>query len=138
MFPKILLRLFAVVYIVRFAVPALVFASSGGPFGEPWLHDRQAGTLLLNSDIRYWGVTCASAAALFVVASTDIARYRVAIDIIMAGALVGGAIRTAELIVVGPHPLPGLVAMVLEYAFPVAWFLSTRRIPRRSAEAESR
>ena len=138
MFPKVLLRLFALVYIVRFAIPALISASAGGPFGEPWLHDRQMGTLLLDSDIRYWGVTCATIAALFVVASYDVVRYRLAVDIIMGGALAGGVIRTFELIFVGRHPLPGLVAMILEYAFPIAWFLSTRRIRGRGAESGSR
>src|SRR4051812_37781201 len=116
MVPKILLRLFALVYIVRFAMPALIGASSGGPFGEPWLHDRQVGTLLLDSDIRYWGVTCASIAAVFAVASFDVVRHRLVVDIIMAGALAGGVIRTIELAFVGVHPLPGLVAMILEYA----------------------
>jgi hypothetical protein len=126
MLPKILLRLFAIVYIVRFAVPALISASSGGPFGEPWLHDRHMGTRLLDSDIRYWGVTCASIAALFTVASFDVVRHRLAVDIIMAGSLAGGVIRTVELVFVGAPPLPGLVAMILEYVFPIAWFLSTR------------
>jgi hypothetical protein len=133
MLPKILLRLFAIVYIARFAIPALTHASAGGPFGEPWLHDRQAGTLLLDSDIRYWGVTCASIAALFAYASFDIVRHRLAVDIIMAGSLAGGVIRTFELLFVGVHPLPGLVAMLFEYAFPIGWFLSTRQIRRREA-----
>src|SRR5262245_59753333 len=137
MFPKILLRLFAIVYIVRFAMPALISASSGGPFGEPWLHDRHMGTLLLDSDMRYWGMTCASIAALFAVGSVDLARHRLAVVIIMAGALAGGMIRTIELVFVGVLPLPGLVAMILEYAFPIAWFLSTRQIRRQAAETGS-
>lgn len=128
MLPKILLRIFAVVYIARFAMPALIFASSGGPFGVPWLDDGNKGTLLLDSDIRYWGVTCASIAALFAVASFDVARHRLAVDVIMAGALAGAVIRTTELVFVGVHPLPGVVAMILEYAFPIAWFVSTRRL----------
>jgi uncharacterized protein DUF4345 len=127
MLPKILLRLFAVVYIARFAVPALIYASSGGPFGVPWLDDGNTGTLLLDSDMRYWGVTCASISALFAVASFDVARHRLAVDIMMAGALTGGFIRTIELIFVGVHPIPGVVAMILEYAFPIAWFLSSRK-----------
>jgi len=138
MLPRILLRLFAIVYIARFAMPALISASGGGPFGEPWLHDRQIGTLLLDSDIRYWGMTCASIAVLFVVASFDVARHRLAVDIIMAGALAGGMIRTIELVFVGVHPLPGLVAMILEYAFPIAWFLSTRQIRRQGVQTGSR
>jgi Domain of unknown function (DUF4345) len=138
MLPKLLLRLFAIVYIARFAIPALMHASAGGPFGEPWLHDRQAGTLLLNSDIRYWGVTCASIAALFAFASFDIGRHRLAVDIIMAGALAGGVIRTFELLFVGVHPLPGLVAMIFEYAFPIGWFLSTRQIRQRGVVPGSR
>jgi hypothetical protein len=135
MLPKILLRLFAVVYIVRFAVPALMYASAGGPFGEPWLRDRHMGTLLLDSDIRYWGATCASIAALFAIASFDVVRHRLAVDVVMAGALAGGIIRTIELFTVGVHPLPGIVAMILEYAFPIAWFLSTRRIRRQATTA---
>ena len=127
MVPKILLRLFAIVYIARFALPALLFASAGGPFGVPWLDDGNRGTLLLDSDIRYWGMTCASISALFAIASFDVARYRLAVDVIMAGALAGGFIRTIELVVVGAHPLPGMVAMILEYAFPIAWFVSSRR-----------
>jgi uncharacterized protein DUF4345 len=134
MFPKILLRLFAIVYLVRFAMPALIFASSGGPFGVPWLDDGNKGTLLLDSDIRYWGMTCASISVLFAVASFDVARHRLAVDVIMAGALAGGLMRTIELIFVGVHPLPGVVAMILEYAFPIAWFLSTRKIPRPAVE----
>jgi len=133
MLPKIILRLFAIVYIIRFVAPALVGASSGGPFGVPWLDAGNEGSLLLDSDIRYWGVTCATISALFVVASFDIARYRLAVDIIMAGAAVGGIIRTIELVFVGVHPLPGVVAMILEYAFPIAWFASTRRIHRHAA-----
>ena len=137
MFPKILLRLFAVVYIARFAVPALIGASAGGPFGEPWLRDPRAGTLLLDSDIHYWGVTCASIAVLFAVASADVVRHRLAVDIVMGGALAGGIIRTAELIFVGTLPLPGLVAMVLEYAFPIAWFLSTRAMRQSGRDTGS-
>jgi hypothetical protein len=138
MLPKILLRLFAIVYIVRFAMPALIFASGGGPFGEAWLRDPHMGTLLLDSDMRYWGVTCASISVLFAVASLDVARHRLAVDIIMAGALAGAVIRTVELIFVGVHPLPGLVAMILEYAFPIAWFLSTRQIRAQGSEKGSR
>jgi hypothetical protein len=73
-------------------------------------------------------MTCVSIAALFGVASFDVARHRLAVDIIMAGALAGGFIRTGELMLVGVHPLPGVVAMILEYAFPIAWFLSTRSL----------
>ena len=138
MLSKIILRLFAVVYIVRFAMPALIFASAGGPFGEPWLRDRHMGTLLLDSDIRYWGVTCASIAVIFAVASVDVARHRLVVDIIMAGALAGAVIRTIELVFVGVHPLPGLVAMVLEYVFPIAWYFSTRQIRPKGSEPGSR
>lgn len=138
MFAKILLRVFAVVYLARFAIPAMAGASSGGPFGEPWLRDPRAGTLLLDSDIHYWGVTCASIAVLFAVASADVVRHRLAVDIVMAGALAGGVIRTCEVIFVGVLPLPGLVAMVFEYAFPIAWFVSTRSASRSAGTPHSR
>lgn len=128
MLPKTLLRLFALVYIARFAMPALIFASAGGPFGVPWLHDPGNGTLLLDSDMRYWGMTCASISVLFAVASFDVPRHRLAVDVLMAGALAGGVIRTIESVFVGVPPAPGIVAMILEYAFPIAWFLSTRKL----------
>ena len=128
MLPKILLRLFALVYIARFAIPALLFASAGGPFGVPWLRNANDGTLLLDSDMRYWGMTCASISVLFAVASFDVARHRLAVDVLMAGALAGGFIRTIELVLVGVPPGPGVVAMILEYVFPIAWFVSTRTL----------
>ena len=59
MFTRALLWLFALVHVVRFTVPAFVGGSAGGPFGDPWLTDPTAGTLLLDSDLHYWGVLCA-------------------------------------------------------------------------------
>ena len=49
MIARTLLRLLALIYIVRFAFPALTGASSAVVFGEPWLLDGQAVSPLLDS-----------------------------------------------------------------------------------------
>ena len=64
MVARLLLLAFSLVYLVRFAVPAVLSAGAGAPFGVPWLPDGGA-SLLLDSDIRYWGFTSATIAALF-------------------------------------------------------------------------
>ncbi|GEM_PF-2275136 len=137
--PRVLLVLFAIVYGVRFAWPALTGAGAGGPFGELWLPDG-GSSLLLDSDIRYWGVTSATIAALFLYAAVHLRRSLAWVDLIMAGVLVGAAIRTAEIAFVGVPPGPAVVATVFEWLFPILWFLGTRslRAERRDRLSRSR
>ncbi len=125
MFQRVVLWLLAVIYLVRFAVPALVSASGARVFGAPWLDPGQEATALLDSDIRYWGVMCATMAFLFVALSFDVKRHLVALDALMLGVLVGAGIRTAEIFLVGVPAGPALVATGVEWVFPLAWFVST-------------
>jgi hypothetical protein len=40
----------------RFGGPALIFGATGpGPFGNRWLLDGKAATLLLDADLRFFG-----------------------------------------------------------------------------------
>lgn len=122
-----LLRAFALIYLVRFAWPALTAASGASVFGEPWLPQGGA-TLLLDSDIRYWGVTSATVAALFALGSVDVRRSLVWMDVVMVGVLVGAAIRTWEMAVFGLPPGPAIVATAFEWLFPISWFAATRQV----------
>jgi len=122
-----LLRVFAVIYVVRFAWPALSAASGASVFGEPWLPDGGA-SLLLDSDIRYWGVTSATIAALFALGSVNVRRSLVWMDLVFFGVLIGAAIRTWEMAVFGLPPGPAVVATVFEWVFPLAWFATTARL----------
>jgi len=125
MIARTLLRLFAIVYIVRFAAPALLSASQAAPFGVPWMESGNQATQFLDSDIRYWGVTCATIAALFFVLSFQIKRYLVVLDTIMVGVLIGAIIRTVEAFTMGMPVGPALVATVFEWLFPILWFASS-------------
>lgn len=119
------LRLLALIYIVRFAFPALTGASGAVVFGEPWLLDGQAVSPLLDSDIRYWGVTTAAVAAVMFVLSFDIRRHLVVLDLLMIGALAGAGVRTWEIFALGGLPGPAMIAAGVEWLFPLAWFAST-------------
>lgn len=129
--PRILLWTFAGVYVARFAWPALVSAGGGAPFGEPWLTDPAAGTPLLDSDLRYFGVACLTIAALFVVASFQVERLLVAVDLVMLFVLLGACVRTAEIALVGVPPPPAVVAAVVEWVVPALWFWSVHDLRRR-------
>jgi hypothetical protein len=56
---RILQVLFAIAGLLmffRFGGPALIFGTTGpGPFGNPWLTQGKAATLLLDADLRFFG-----------------------------------------------------------------------------------
>lgn len=130
MFGRLVLWILSVILVVRFAVPAIVGASAGKVFGEAWLAPGGAGTLLLDSDIRFWGVLCAVLGVLLFVLSFDVKRHLVTLDILMIGVLVGGIVRTVEVALVGVPAPPGIIATVVEWVAPLAWFVGTLSIRR--------
>lgn len=135
--PRLVLVVFALIYAVRFAWPALS-GSAGAPFGEPWLIDG-TGTLLLDSDLRYWGVTSATLSALFLYAAIDVRKSLAWVDLVLSGVLIGGLVRTAEVVLIGVPAPPALIAAGVEWVGPIVWFASTTslRATRRTSVSES-
>ena len=125
MVSRILLVTLSVIYAVRFAIPALFGASGASVFGEPWLAPGGEVTAFLDSDIRFFGVMCATLGLLFLVMSFDIKRYLHILDILMVGVIVGAVVRTGELATGHALPMPALIATGVEWIFPLAFWAST-------------
>jgi uncharacterized protein YjeT (DUF2065 family) len=107
----------------RFGGPALIFGTSGpGPFGNPWVTQTGAATLLLDADLRFFGAMMIGIGVIFLWAIAKPQASRPVITILAGAVLVGAIARIYARITLGDPGTAGTVPVVIEVVLPILLF----------------
>lgn len=83
----------ALLMLFRFGGPALLFGTTGpGPFGNRWLTSSNNPTLLLDADLRFFGVMMIGIGFVFLLAIWKTETFRSAIYILASAVALGAAL----------------------------------------------
>ena len=124
---RVLQVLFAIAVFLmffRFGGPALLFGTTGpGPFGNGWLTDTGAPTLLLDADLRFFGAMMIGIGVIFVWAIARPEASRPVVTILAGAVLVGAAARITARVMLGDPGTAGTIPVVIEVALPILLFV---------------
>ena len=104
----------------RFGGPALIFGATGpGPFGNRWLLDGKAATLLLDADLRFFGAMMIGLGFIFFLMIWKLEVYRPLIYVLACAVAVGAAARIYARITYGNPGTAGTIPVVIEVVLPI-------------------
>ena len=117
---QILLGISALLMIFRFGLPALTHGATGpGPFGNRWLAPGTTATLLLDSDVRFFGAMMLGIGAIFFWAMSRIEALGSMIYILACAVALGWAARIYALVTYGNPGTAGTIPVVIEVVIPL-------------------
>lgn len=119
---QISLAIGGLLMLFRFGGPALIFGATGpGPFGERWLAEGRIATLLLDSDLRFFGAMLIGIGFVFFWTILKVEAEVVgAVIYILAGAVaLGVGARLYARITYGNPGIAGTIPLVIETAIPI-------------------
>jgi uncharacterized protein YjeT (DUF2065 family) len=120
---QVLFGIAAFLMFFRFGGPALIFGTSGpGPFGNPWVTQTGAATLLLDADLRFFGAMMIGIGVIFLWAIAKPQASRPVITILAGAVLVGAAVRICARITLGDPGTAGTIPVVIEVVLPILLF----------------
>ena len=91
---QILLGIGGLLMFFRFGGPALVFGATGpGPFGNGWLAQGNSATLLLDSDLRFFGAMMIGIGAVLFWTISRLQAFASVVYILACAIAVGAAAR---------------------------------------------
>jgi hypothetical protein len=103
----------------RFGGPALIFGATGpGPLGNRWLAEGTTATLLLDSDLRFFGALMLGIGAIFFVAILREKTFGAVIYILACAVAVGAAARIYARITYGNPGTAGTIPVAIEVVLP--------------------
>jgi uncharacterized protein DUF4345 len=117
---QILLAIGGLLMLFRFGLPALMFGTTGpGPLGNRWLLPGQAATLLLDSDLRFFGAMMIGVGLVFFWAIRKVEALGSVIYILAGAVELGAAARIHARITYGDPGTAGTIPVVIEAVLPV-------------------
>ena len=121
---QILLGIGGLLMLLRFGLPALMFGTTGpGPFGNRWLAPGQTTTLLLDSDLRFFGAMMIGIGIVFFWAIRKVEALGSVIYILASAVALGAAARIYARIRYGDPGTAGTIPVVIELVIPVLLIL---------------
>ena len=118
---QILLAVGGLLMLFRFGLPALIYGATGpGPFGNRWVEEGHAATLLLDADIRFFGAMMIGVGFVFFWAILKVKEEVLgALIYILAYAVaIGAASRIYARITYGNPGTAGTIPIAIEGAIP--------------------
>jgi len=126
-----LLALGGLLMVFRFGLPALMYGATGlGPFGNRWIAEGQTATLLLDSDLRFFGAMMIGIGALFFWVIPKVEALGSVIYVFAAAVALGAAARIYARITYGSPGAAGTIPVVIETLIPIALILLRYSIGR--------
>ena len=120
----------------RFGRPALVFEATGpGPFGNRWLAQGNSATLLLDSDLRFFGAMMIGIGAVLFGAISRVEAFAPVVYILTCAIAVGAAARIYSRIVYGDPGTAGTVPIILETTLPILIVLLQYSVVKEDKES---
>ena len=117
---QILFGIAGLLMFFRFGGPALIFGATGpGPFGNRWLDEGATATLLLDSDLRFFGALLIGIGVTFFWAIARIEEVGSVIYILAVAVAVGAGARIYARILYGDPGTAGTIPVVIEVVLPV-------------------
>ena len=133
---QILLGIGGLLMVFRFGGPALVFGATGpGPFGNRWLAEGNSATLLLDSDLRFFGAMMIGIGAVLFWAISRVEAFAPVVYILACAIAVGAAARIYARIVYGDPGTAGTIPIILETTLPVLIVLLQYYVVKEGKEA---
>ena len=121
---QILLGIGGLLMLFRFGLPALMFGTTGpGPFGNRWLVPGQATTLLLDSDLRFFGAMMIGIGIVFFWAIAKVEALGSVIYVLASAVALGAVARIYARIRYGDPGTAGAIPVVIEVVIPVLLIL---------------
>lgn len=121
---QILLAIGGLLMFFRFGGPALIFGATGpGPFGNRWLTESKAATLLLDADLRFFGAMMIGIGIIFVWAIWRVEALGSVIYILASAVALGAAARIYARITYGNPGTAGTIPVVIEVIIPILLIL---------------
>lgn len=131
---QILLAVGGLLMFFRFGGPAFVFGATGpGPFGNRWLVDGKTATLLLDSDLRFFGAMMIGLGCIFSLMIWKIELYAPLIYVLACAVEVGAAARVYARIRYGNPGTAGTIPVVIESALPIFLIVLTYLVTKKDA-----
>ena len=97
----------------------MVFGATGpGPFGNRWLAEGNSATLLLDSDLRFFGAMMIGIGAVLFWAISRVKAFAPVVYILACAIAVGAAARIHARIVYGDPGTAGTIPIILETTLP--------------------
>jgi hypothetical protein len=132
---QILLVLGGLLMWFRFGLPALMYGATGpGPFGNRWVEEGHAATLLLDADIRFFGAMMIGIGALFFWVVPKVEALGSVIYVFAAAVALGAAARIYARITYGNPGTAGTIPVVIEILIPISLVLLRYYIGKDSSE----
>lgn len=129
---QILLAVGGLLMFFRFGGPAFVFGATGpGPFGNRWLVDGKTATLLLDSDLRFFGAMMIGLGCIFFLMIWKIELYAPLIYVLACAVEVGAAARVYARIRYGNPGTAGTIPVVIESALPIFLIVLTYLVTKK-------
>jgi hypothetical protein len=123
---QILLAISGLLMFFRFGGPALIFGATGpGPFGNRWLLEPTTGTLLLDTDLRFFGAMMIGIGVIFFWAIRRVETFGLVIYILACAVALGAAARIYARITYGNPGTAGTIPIILESVIPFLLILLT-------------
>ena len=133
---QILLGIGGLLMFFRFGGPALVFGATGpGPFGNRWLAEGNSATLLLDSDLRFFGAMMIGIGAVLFWAISRVEAFAPVVYILACAIGVGAAARIYARFVYGDPGTAGTIPIILETTLPVLIVLLQYYVVKDGKEA---
>ncbi len=117
---QIFLGISALLMFFRFGWPALVFGATGpGPFGNRWVTDGAAATLLLDADLRFFGAMMFGLGVIFLWAMVRPEALGSVIYVLACAVALGAGARIYARVTYGDPGRAGTIPIVIEAVIPV-------------------
>ena len=117
---QILLAVAGLLCLFRFGMPALIYGATGpGPFGNRWLAEGAAATLLLDADLRFFGAMMLGIGVLLFWTISKLDALGLVIYILACEVELGGLSRVYARVVYGNPGTAGVIPIVIETVMPI-------------------
>ena len=117
---QILLAVAGLLCLFRFGMPALIYGATGpGPFGNRWLAEGAAATLLLDADLRFFGAMMLGIGVLLFWTISKLDALGLVIYILACAVELGGLSRVYARVVYGNPGTAGVIPIVIETGMPI-------------------
>jgi hypothetical protein len=128
---QLCLAIAVLLMLFRFGWPALIFGATGpGPFGNRWLSEGRTATLLLDSDLRFFGAMTIGLGFVFLWTISRVDALGPVIYILACAVAVGAAARIYARLTFGDPGTAGTIPVVIEVVLPIVMVFTRYSIGR--------
>jgi hypothetical protein len=121
---QILLVLGGLLMLFRFGLPALMYGATGpGPLGNRWLEEGKTATLLLDSDLRFFGAMMIGIGVMFFWVIPKVEALGSVIYVFAGAVALGAGARIYARITYGNPGTAGTIPVAIEALIPIFFIL---------------